>query len=129
MKDFHEACVINDTRTIFLHLQKKQDPNAYDENGITPLNTAVQNRNLEAARLLINNGADINKKNESGLTALHIAALHGNMEIIELLFAQEEPLHTEERWKGRTPAELAKEYDREQAWVYIMKNGNPDYGS
>jgi uncharacterized protein len=53
--------------------------------GSTPLDLAVARGNLEAAKLLIDNGGDVRRVYPSGRTPLHIAALKGNTEMVKLL--------------------------------------------
>lgn len=53
--------------------------------GITPLYRAVRNNNLEMAKLLLENKADINKFNHSGWTPLYSAASRNKLEMVQLL--------------------------------------------
>lgn len=53
--------------------------------GATPLISAVTFDRREAARVLIDGGADLNIQNKEGSTALHIAAFLCRTEIVEML--------------------------------------------
>ena len=53
--------------------------------GSTPLDLAVARGNLEAAKLLIDNGGDVRRVYPSGRTPLHIAANNGNTAMVGLL--------------------------------------------
>lgn len=53
--------------------------------GATPLNTSAVFGKTEAAKLLLENGADVSIANGDGNTALHIAAFFANTELVELL--------------------------------------------
>ncbi len=73
-------------------LEKGADPNARDEaTGITPLMDAAKAGNIEIARLLIDNGADVNAKDRNGRAVLHYAELgemiYGKTGIVKLLKA------------------------------------------
>ena len=46
---------------------------------------AAQNGHVEAARSLIQGGANIEAERKGNTTPLHIAAIHGRVEIVELL--------------------------------------------
>jgi ankyrin repeat protein len=55
-------------------LMEKTDVKKADENGNTPLFTAVTYTKPEAVRLLLAKGADVNARNAAGETVLHLAA-------------------------------------------------------
>jgi hypothetical protein len=56
-----------------------------DESGWTQLHCAAYNGNVEIARLLLQNGAEVNAKGNYGSTPLHWAAIHGHVDILHLL--------------------------------------------
>jgi len=56
-----------------------------DEHGRYLLHRAIQSRNLESARFLLENGADLNATDSFGQTALHIATQYYEREITFLL--------------------------------------------
>ncbi len=59
--------------------------NSVDEEGVTPLMSAVYQGNIEIVKDLINAGANVNAKDEYGNTALNIAQKNNNTEMVELL--------------------------------------------
>ena len=67
--------------------EKKRDVvNSVTTSGWTALMTAAENNQLEAAKWLLKNGADVNTQMEgSKWTAGHAATKRGNLEILELL--------------------------------------------
>ena len=73
-----------------LLLERNVDPNASDDDGWTPLITAVQNGYQEAVRLLLGR-QDLNPdiKDNRGETPLMIAVENGHEEIVRLLLGKE----------------------------------------
>jgi ankyrin repeat protein len=70
------------------------------------LHEVLEHENVEAARMLIENGADLSLKNESGAQPLHIAVYEGLTEAVALLLkagAPPEAVDTD----GDTPLHLA----------------------
>ena len=61
------------------------DVNAKDEDGYTPLYSAVLGGRKEIAELLIAKGADVNTKTNDGKTALDWAVGRGYVKIADLL--------------------------------------------
>lgn len=64
---------------------KGADVNQADSNGLTPLMSAVEGKNLGMVRFFIKNGANINAKNKNGETVLQLAKASGNQVIINEL--------------------------------------------
>jgi ankyrin repeat protein len=58
---------------------------AKDKEGDSTLTWAVVSRNIEIARFLIENGAEINESNQQGYTPLHWAAIRASSEMAKLL--------------------------------------------
>ena len=60
------------------------DINIKDKHGHAPLFWAAKTGQMETAKLLIKNGADVNAKGNTGVTALHEAS-NGQREMVKLL--------------------------------------------
>jgi ankyrin repeat protein len=91
------------------------DPNLGDRRGFTPLHLAVQQGAAEAARVLLDHGAEVDKVNIYGNTALSIAVFYsrGRGDLIALLRGLgADPLKANN--SGQTPvgtARLISNYD------------------
>lgn len=84
--DLHSAVVIDDLEAIRQHIKAGSDLNVLEPSrASTPLITAAALGKTEAAKLLIDAGADLNYRNNDGSTALHTAAFFCNVEIVEAL--------------------------------------------
>jgi hypothetical protein len=57
------------TRIIQLLIRNGADPNLHDETGLTPLMALTTYGNVEAARVLLNGGAQVDAKDKKGMTA------------------------------------------------------------
>ena len=77
--------------------------NFKDEKGYTPLIIACYNNRYEAAKVLIDAGADINAADFGGNTALMGVCFKGYTDIAQLLinegFIDDHPLHMPHNWK------------------------------
>ena len=81
-----KAASAGDLSAINDALGDSADLNALDSQfGITPLGWAALNGKTEAAKLLIEKGADVNARNRDGTTPLHSAAFLGRIETVKLL--------------------------------------------
>ncbi|KAI8951668.1 ankyrin repeat-containing domain protein [Xylaria longipes] len=69
---------------------------------------AVQNRQNDVMRVLIESGAETEKKDFEGWTALMIAAMKGQLDMVEqLLYVGADRRATDDR--GRTPRDWARD--------------------
>lgn len=63
----------------------RQEINRAVEDGSTALHLAIWKENVDIARILIENGANLEKATANGFTPLHSAILNEQLDIIELL--------------------------------------------
>jgi hypothetical protein len=83
---FVDAIRKNDLDTIESELKSGADVNAQEPtSGVTPLSWAALYGHVEAAGLLIENGADIEGLNRDGARPLHAAAFLGRTKVVALL--------------------------------------------
>lgn len=100
------------------------DVNAKNEDGLTPIYSAIKYGQKAVVELLISHEADVNAKTENGETPLHYSARQGHADIAELLLANgadinaidnatRTPLNYALRWGKQDVAELlvAKDVD------------------
>ncbi|CAB1101776.1 unnamed protein product [Ectocarpus sp. CCAP 1310/34] len=71
----------------------------------SPLLLAVVGEHLEAARVLLEGGAEVGAKNLNGLTPLHVACLKPNPEMVSLLLRWGADTNARDR-KKRTPEQI-----------------------
>ena len=84
--DLHSAVVTDDLDVIRQHIKAGSDLNVLEPSrASTPLITAAALGRVEAAKLLIDAGADLNYQNADGSTALHTAVVFGRNEIARML--------------------------------------------
>jgi ankyrin repeat protein len=80
-----EAAKRMDRAAVSTLLKQHADVNATEADGSTALHWAVEQDDLETARLLIGAGADVKAPNRYGVTPLSVACTNGNGKIVELL--------------------------------------------
>jgi ankyrin repeat protein len=91
---------------VHILIDAKADVNAQNIYGRTPLMNSVEN--LEVAKLLIENGADLAKRDEKGSTALHMACEEGEVDVVQLLIDAKADVNAQNN-DGRTPLMWVKE--------------------
>jgi hypothetical protein len=90
--------------------------------GETPLHQAAKYGEVEAARLLLDRGADVNATTNAGHTALHLAAGFGETDAVGLLVERGADLDMRDH-RGMTPAMIAQQEGRRQAWERLARAG------
>jgi uncharacterized protein len=89
------------------------DAVAANEMKVMPLHSAASARNLEAACLLLENGAPVNARQHLGWAPLHAAAQNGDCPMVDLLLKHgADPKQANDA--GTTPAMSAKEKGHEE---------------
>merc|ERR1711963_1244421 len=76
--------------------------NARDSLGWTPLHRAAKTNSVFAAKLLLENSAEVNSASNHGLTALHEAALKNSVGVAKLLLENSANVDSTEK-NGETP--------------------------
>ncbi|MCP4634745.1 MAG: ankyrin repeat domain-containing protein [candidate division Zixibacteria bacterium] len=84
--DLHTAVVLNDLEAIRKHIEIGSDIDVFEPTrASTPLITAAALGKTEAAKILIDAGADLNYQNNDGSTSLHTAAFFCSAGIVKAL--------------------------------------------
>lgn len=122
----HIAAYRGDVKIIKLLLAKGADIKSKDTaNTSGPLFQAVtvkNDKNVAAAQLLIDAGADINEKNIGGYTPLHTAASDGSIEIVKILVAKGVNINAKAN-NGDTPLSMASRNGQKKVVTYLKSKG------
>lgn len=77
-EQLHDAAQSGDIEQCKRLLNEGQQPNAFDELGLTPLHYAAQGQHLEVMKLLIDSGADVNAHDERVIGNTPLGEVAGN---------------------------------------------------
>ena len=123
----HQAAEYTGNPTIVrLVLQAGADPNAPDDDGLTPLHWGAENSNPMVVTHLLDAGADLNARDNDGYTALHWAAAQsGNGRVVKALLDRGADPFAESN-DGRTPLHSALRYRADPSVVSRMLGAGAD---
>lgn len=100
-------------------LDKGIEVDVEDECGCSPLmRLASINGNVEVAKILIENGANVNKVDKLKKTSLMSAALNGGLELVKLLVENGANIHAENEY-GKTALDFAESFGRKEIVSYL----------
>jgi ankyrin repeat protein len=97
-----EAAFVCDLVRVRTLLARGADPNARDEDGRTPLFSAVLGGSVALLGLLLESRADVNARDARGATALHVAAEEVLPEAATLLVGRGADVNAQDE-EGNTP--------------------------
>jgi len=83
--DILSATNMGHTDKVIELLRRGMDVNTTDPQGLSLLMIAARGNNVELAKFLLNNRANVQRRNSHGDTALTLASFAGNKEIVRLL--------------------------------------------
>jgi ankyrin repeat protein len=105
----HYAAMANNVVEVEKRIVDGDDPNFGDRLGFTPLHLAAQEGSLDAARALLDHGAEIDRTNATGNTPLFVAVFNskGQGDMVALLReCGGDPLKVNS--SGQTPVGLSR---------------------
>lgn len=97
-----EAAFVCDLMRVRTLLARGADPNARDDEGRTPIFSAVLGGSVALLGLLLETKADVNARDERGATALHVAAEEVLPEAATLLIGRGADVNAQDE-EGNTP--------------------------
>jgi uncharacterized protein len=116
----HLAAFFGHPDAVRLLLEHGADVTPTSENGlgVTPLQSAVAGRDLEAVRAILDAGAEVDVREQAGFTPLHAAAQNGDGDIARLLLERgADPGARSDT--GATAADLAREGGHEEVLALL----------
>ncbi len=89
---------------------------------VAPIHSAAARKNLEIAKLLIENGANIDAQQMSGVRPLHSAAHNNDFPMVTLLVENGADVNAKTN-EDKSPLQMAEEHNFETVIQYLKKNG------
>ena len=121
--DLHSAVVTDNLEAIRQHVRAGSDLNVLEPSrASTPLLTASFFGKTEAAKILIEAGADLDYKNADGSTALHTAIAFDRTEVAKLLMDSGADLNCKNN-DGSTPLHTAAFFCRPEIVEALLEKG------
>lgn len=119
----YRAVVKNDTTLLKQLIKQGADVNYVKQEGwmkVSPLITAVNNKNLISVKILLDNKADVNWKDGFQTTALMYAASSGLEDIVKLLLDKGANVTTKDK-QGNDALSAAKESKNDKVIELIIQ--------
>lgn len=121
--DLHAAIYMRDLEAVRQHIKYGTDVNVLEPSRkSTPLITAAALGEPDAAKILIEAGADINRKNLDGSTPLHVAIVFGKNKVAKLLIDSGADVNIK-NFEGSTPLHIAAFFCEVDLVKYLLENG------
>ena len=118
-----EAAAMGDVEKVKKLLALGYTPDARGgQNNKTPLHCAVENNSTEAAKLLLERGAEIEARNTKNQTPLHFASLNNSTEAAKLLLERGAEIEARDV-ESRTPLHLAALNKSTEAAKLLLERG------
>lgn len=119
-----DAATAGDTAVISRLLAEGNPVDSRGSDQATPLIAAALNDHADAARLLIEKGADVMARNSGGFTALHAAAYSGSLAVATLLADNKALLADAANKAGVTPLFVAIEMNHPEVVELLIAKGS-----
>ena len=121
--DFWSCAATGEVRELLRYVAGGHDldePRLEKNMEVTALTLAIRNSQVEAVRVLTDNGAAINATDIYGRSSGHTAARAGNVEIIRLLISHGADFTTPDHY-GDTPLHIAASHSNYEAMRFILE--------
>jgi ankyrin repeat protein len=124
--DLHSAAFDGDVERVRELLEKGENPNIKNKDGITPLHVAASKGYVDVVKLLLERGADPNIKDKNGVTPLHWAAYNGHVDVVKLLLKHGADPNAEDKY-GATPLHATAKMGHVDVVKLLLERGaNPN---
>jgi ankyrin repeat protein len=97
----------------------KDNINVRTHDGVTPLLLAISINNIEMAKILIDEGADVNIGDIEGVTPLHLAAQQEDVDLVAMLLNKGADIRQKTK-RGNYPLALAVNGDYDEIAKYLF---------
>ena len=102
------------------------DYDILNKNKETALIIAIENKNIDSCKILINNGANIKIKNKLDLSPLMLCCKYNLLDIAEILIKKGANVN-EKNILGDTPIKIAQFYKNEELALKLIKNYKAEF--
>ena len=121
-KSLNQAVVDGDIDEVKSKIAAGADLSTKNIMGWTLLQTAIRNKHVEIAQLLLDKGVDVNTKDSRGRTPLHFAVESGQKAIVETLIAKGADVNVMDS-RADNALSLAKKNNQAEITELLIKNG------
>ncbi|KAK4336857.1 hypothetical protein RND71_043406 [Anisodus tanguticus] len=123
MEDIYQWCRDGNSLQVRVWLDEiKNDMNAGDDHGFSPLHWAAKEGHLFIVQMLLNKGAMVNATNMGNDTALHLASAHGHLECVQLILKNQAEVNAQNE-HGNTPLHYACFWGYQSIAELLVSNG------
>jgi ankyrin repeat protein len=120
MLPIHWAASDGKIASIRFLLERRQDINAQDSNGCTPVVIAAQHNQINCVIFLLKNGCDLQLRDTNGDTCIHWAAYKGHSELVGLLSYLAPEIVDVSDYYGQSPLHLSALKGHEEVVEYLI---------
>eukprot|EP00117_Sycon_ciliatum_P015388 scpid49250/ scgid15253/ Usher syndrome type-1G protein homolog; Jackson shaker protein; Scaffold protein containing ankyrin repeats and SAM domain len=117
MSLFHDAAQDGDLK--LLRKASKRDVARLDQDGMSPMHWVGWSGNVDAAKILLQKGANVETADNNGNCVLHVAAQYGNVKLLRYLVEEAGASVWALNDDGKTACEVAAETEQSTAFRYL----------
>lgn len=116
----------NDLEMVKLLLSYHANPNQGDQDGRTPLMTAIDNGQQKIAEVLLESGAKLEQKDDYGQNVLHYSTRQSNLLLVKWLLHEKKLYIDEPDYRGRTPLHNALILNQNPEMISLLLDKGAD---